>query len=275
MSTRGKTTDRRDVRAGRDAPAAIRKLGYFFRRNGYTRWQLRRRVEKDGSQLYKKGDEIRFVANAAGELTVIRRLLRAAGFRPGRPFVKGRQYRLPIYGRKAVAWFLAFVGRSRKPSGGSPLERALRPTVSRLTKVPRKRRGFRTSQRRFTVENVTRQMEFEATFHALRGVLKKYEKHLTVADDKPGNYGLNAGYSEKWKRVIFFGAAHIRKSYVSFYLMPVYMFPDLLRGVSKGLQARMQGKSCFKFRSIPPGLLKEVHSLARKSFTRFRKEGLA
>jgi hypothetical protein len=40
------------------------------------------------------------------------------------------------------------------------------------------------------------------------------------------------------------------KSYVSFHLIPVYMFPDLLKGLSPALEKRMQGKSCFNFKTV-------------------------
>ena len=67
------------------------------------------RIEKDGWEQYKKGDEVRLVADSEQELKLIRRLLREAGFKPGRPFAKGLQYRQPIYGRQAVARFLELV----------------------------------------------------------------------------------------------------------------------------------------------------------------------
>jgi len=49
------------------------------------------------------------VASTVEELRLVRRLLREAGFKPGRPFRKGRQYRQPVYGRQAVARFLEAV----------------------------------------------------------------------------------------------------------------------------------------------------------------------
>lgn len=101
----------------------ISQLTMLFRRNGYARWQDARRVEEDGSQRYKKGDEVRLVANAPEELTMIRRLLREAGFRPGRPFVKGLQHRQPIYGREAVRRFLELVGEGKKESRGPTARR--------------------------------------------------------------------------------------------------------------------------------------------------------
>ena len=84
-------------------------LAAFFRRNGYVRLQNQQRLEEEGPASYRKGDEIRLVASSARELRLIRSLLKEAGFRPGRDFVKGRQYRVPIYGRDAVARFLEMV----------------------------------------------------------------------------------------------------------------------------------------------------------------------
>jgi hypothetical protein len=48
----------------------------------------------------------------------------------------------------------------------------------------------------------------------------------------------------------FFGGARKGKNYVSLYLMPVYEFADLLSSVPADLQQRMQGKSCFNFRTL-------------------------
>jgi hypothetical protein len=73
-----------------------------------VRWHsASRRATED--QLYKKGDEVRLVAGSTTELATIRRLLDEAGFKPGRPFVKGRQFRQPLYGRAEVARFLSLV----------------------------------------------------------------------------------------------------------------------------------------------------------------------
>jgi hypothetical protein len=89
---------------------AIAQLAQLLRRNGFVRWQNRRRAEAEGWDRYKKGDEVRLVANTPDELVLIRRLLREAGFQPGRPYVQGRQHRQPIYGRAAVRRFLDLVG---------------------------------------------------------------------------------------------------------------------------------------------------------------------
>jgi hypothetical protein len=90
-------------------PAVVRQLARFFHRNGYVRRQNEQRLGEEGWEVYKKGDEVRLVASSEAELAVVRRLLERAGFRPGRPFVKGRQFRQPVYGKQAVQRFLELI----------------------------------------------------------------------------------------------------------------------------------------------------------------------
>lgn len=91
------------------APEVVRRLTELFRRNGYVRKCDPVRRAKLG-RMYHRGDEVRLVADSREELAEIRRLLRAAAFKPGRSFAKSKQYRQPIYGRSAVARFLVMIG---------------------------------------------------------------------------------------------------------------------------------------------------------------------
>ena len=95
-------------------PEVVAELARLFHRNGYVRWLNPDRRAAEGA-FYKKGDEVRLVANSAGELRTIRRLLRAAGFTPGRSFRKARQWRQPVYGRAVVARFLTLIGEPVAP----------------------------------------------------------------------------------------------------------------------------------------------------------------
>jgi hypothetical protein len=112
--------------------------------------------------------------------------------------------------------------------------------------------------------------DFLPVFEHLKNILKPFEPKLTVTADTPGAYSLDGPYSEKWKKQLFFGSAQIKKNYVSFYLMPVYMFPDLLKDISPELRKHMQGKSCFNFKKVELELFKELVELTRKSVERFR-----
>ena len=93
---------------------AMVQLVAFFDRNGYVRLKNMERYRIEGFARYKKGDEIRLVANSTEELIVIRSLLKEAGFTMGRPFAKDNQFRQPVYGRNQVARFLAAVEENRE-----------------------------------------------------------------------------------------------------------------------------------------------------------------
>ena len=116
------------------------------------------------------------------------------------------------------------------------------------------------------------QTDFPVIFERLKKILKPYAPKLTVSAETSASFSLDGPYSEKWKRKVFFGSVQIKKNYVSFYLMPVYMYPDLLKGVSPALKKRMQGKSCFNFKQVEPELFKELAALAKAGYERFAKE---
>lgn len=118
------------------------------------------------------------------------------------------------------------------------------------------------------------QKDFQTIFKKLKSFLKKYEPHLTLKADKTDFYCLDAGFSEKYKRVVFFGSVQIKKNYVSYYLMPVYVFPELLKGISPELKKRMQGKSCFNFTAVDEKIFSELAQLTKKGFNKFKQEKL-
>ncbi|NNG27517.1 MAG: hypothetical protein HKM87_08325 [Ignavibacteriaceae bacterium] len=116
--------------------------------------------------------------------------------------------------------------------------------------------------------------QFQITFKVLKTALKKHEKNLTIKTNTNDVYNLYAGYSEKYKRDIYFGGVEIKKNYVSFHLMPVYINPNLLNDMSPELKKRMQGKSCFNFKTIDKNSLKELTALTKKGFDYYKYEGM-
>ena len=116
--------------------------------------------------------------------------------------------------------------------------------------------------------------EKQQIFSALRDILSAYATRMTVDRDEPDDYYLTAGVHPRTGKPTFFGAAQIKKSYVSFHLMPVYIYPDLLEGTSEGLRSRMQGKSCFNFRAPDKTLFDELSRLTRRGFERYESDAL-
>ena len=66
-----------------------------------------------------------------------------------------------------------------------------------------------------------------------------------------------------------FAAVRTGMAYVSFHLMPVYACPDMLENSSPELTKRMQGKSCFNFKTADEKLFKELSKLTKDGFKRF------
>ena len=119
------------------------------------------------------------------------------------------------------------------------------------------------------------QSEFPLVFEQLKKILQPVASKITITADTPGSYSLDGPYSEKWRKQLFFGSAQIKKNYVSFYLMPVYMFPDLLKDISPELRKHMQGKSCFNFKKVEPELFEELEELTRMSVEKFKRENMS
>lgn len=95
------------------------QLAEIFAKGGYVRLQNPKRL-KEGSLAYRKGAEVRMVAESMTALRTMRRLLRTAGFSPGRPFLKHSKWCQPLYGVDAVSRFLSLIhkkGKSRFAHG--------------------------------------------------------------------------------------------------------------------------------------------------------------
>lgn len=118
--------------------------------------------------------------------------------------------------------------------------------------------------------------DFDAVFARLRDIMRKCEGDgLTASPDRPGNYVLIGPPTERSRgKEVWFGAVQTRKNYVSYHLMPVYAFPDLLDGLSPELKKRMQGKACFNFKAVDERLFRELARLTDRGYKRFKKEKL-
>jgi hypothetical protein len=116
--------------------------------------------------------------------------------------------------------------------------------------------------------------QFGTVFQRLRSILQKFERDLVVKSDEDGDYYLNTRALDKQKRPVFFGAVQARKNYVSYHLMPVYAYPELLEGISADLRKRMQGKSCFNFSKVDERLFEELAELTGRGSERFRQAQL-
>jgi hypothetical protein len=115
-------------------------------------------------------------------------------------------------------------------------------------------------------------LEFEAVFHRLRTILEKHRGRLSVSADSPGYYCLAADCHPTRKGPYPIAWVEIGKAYVGFHHMGVYCSPELLAHISKKLKARMQGKSCFNFKTLDEPLFQELEQLTVQAFASFKQK---
>lgn len=113
----------------------------------------------------------------------------------------------------------------------------------------------------------------QVVFNQLKPILEKYADGMTVVTDSDDSYYLDTTHIQKNKKPLYFGSTKIRKSYVSFYLMPVYLNPELLDGISDELRKRIQGKSCFNFKDVDETLFTELADLAEAGYQSYAEQG--
>jgi len=108
--------------------------------------------------------------------------------------------------------------------------------------------------------------DFAAIFASLKPVFAKYEKRLSVKVDTPMGYTVNTKSASPFPQhkgePLYFGGVRVGKAYVSFHLMPLYMCPEMANSITPALKKRMQGKTCFNFKSLPePELMADLKRL--------------
>lgn len=113
--------------------------------------------------------------------------------------------------------------------------------------------------------------DFGTVFGALKPVLADYAKRMTVKADTPTEYTLltksPSPFPQHKGKPLYFGSVRLGKAYVSFHLMPLYMCPELNKEISPALKKRMQGKTCFNFKTEPdPKVVADLKQLTAASF---------
>ena len=108
--------------------------------------------------------------------------------------------------------------------------------------------------------------EFEQLFARFRSMLEPYARKMHVSADSPQWFGVDMAPEGERDPSTWFGATRLGKRYVSYYLMPIYVKPDLLDDLSPALKKRMQGQSCFNFARADEPLLAELEALTKRGY---------
>jgi hypothetical protein len=110
-------------------------------------------------------------------------------------------------------------------------------------------------------------------YAALHRILAPYAASLDIKRDDGTELYVDTRHLQKNKKPLFFGAVQTKKAAVSYHLMPVYLKPQLLDGLSPELKARMQGKSCFNFATVEPALFQELAALTQAAHASYQEQG--
>jgi len=115
--------------------------------------------------------------------------------------------------------------------------------------------------------------DFDQVFNDLKKIMLPYARKLICKTDSERELYVDTEYFLKNKKPLWFGAVQIKKNYVSYHLMPVYLNPALLEGISSELKKRMQGKSCFNFRTPDHELFEELAALTESGYSDYKRRG--
>ena len=118
---------------------------------------------------------------------------------------------------------------------------------------------------------------FASVFAAVKPVLASCANRLAVKADTSTEYTLvtksASPFPQHKGQPMFFGSVRLGKAYVSFHLMPLYMCPALATSISPALKKRMQGKTCFNFKTDPePELIAALTWLTEAAFQQWREK---
>ena len=119
--------------------------------------------------------------------------------------------------------------------------------------------------------------DFAAVFAALKPVLAKYANRMAVKADTSTEYALvtksASPFPQHKGQPMDFGSVRLGKAYVSFHLMPIYMSPPLMKIIPPALKKRMQGKTCFNFKTEPePELIAGLTRLTEEGFKQWSEK---
>jgi len=119
--------------------------------------------------------------------------------------------------------------------------------------------------------------DFAAVFAVLKPVLSAFANRLAVKADTSREYTLvtksASPFQQHKGQPLYFGSVRLGKAYVSFHLMPIYMCPPLMKSISPALKRRMQGKTCFNFKTEPePELITGLTRLTEAGFQQWKEK---
>jgi hypothetical protein len=124
----------------------------------------------------------------------------------------------------------------------------------------------------------------EEIFSKIKDIFEKHSEGLTVKTEIIGSrakaikpayhlYGSEeVSLFGKKPQKTYIGGVIKQKNYVSFYLMPVYSHPELLKEIDQDLKKDLKGKSCFNIKKTTSESLDQLEDILEKGIRLYKEE---
>lgn len=113
-----------------------------------------------------------------------------------------------------------------------------------------------------------------AAFAGLRQILQKHADGMIVLTDTQVDFTVATRATAPNGKPMWFAAVLLKKSAVTYHLMPLYFNPALQAAVPAELLRRKQGKTCFNFQRPDPALFQQLDRLTRQARQHWHRCGL-
>ena len=107
----------------------------------------------------------------------------------------------------------------------------------------------------------------------MREVLKKHSSGMVVVKDSAVDYTLASPTIGPNKKPMWCGCVLLKKSAVTYHLMPLYFNPKLEEAIPPELLARKQGKTCFNFQRPDEQLFAKLDALTAMGREQWERRG--
>ena len=115
--------------------------------------------------------------------------------------------------------------------------------------------------------------DFPGAFAALRDILSKHSDGMVVQSNTPTDFTVVTRALGPNGKPLWFGCVLLKKSAVTYHLMPLYFNPALEATIAPELLPRKQGKTCFNFQRPDPTLFVAIDELTRRAREQWERRG--
>lgn len=120
--------------------------------------------------------------------------------------------------------------------------------------------------------------DFVEIFQTVRAGLQPYTANgFTATVNSETNYELwserHVSFEGRKEAPMYFTSVKILKGYVGFYLMAIYIEPEMKTAFHPDLLKLLKGKSCFHIKKMDDTLMDQIDAALAVAFTFYKQKG--